>query len=111
MSKRGNMATCKSCQQDIIKTGRMEKTTTGSVKYVYYDEKGRSWWGAICPDCHNKKCRKDKQEKSCLVCKKSFSTAKADQVVCSLRCRGIRKVSQAKERRSNKKLPDGISSI
>ena len=97
------MATCKLCKQDIVKTGRQEKTSTGGIKYVYYDEKGRLWWGAMCPACHNQDCRKDKQERSCVICKKSFSTAKDSQVVCSVKCRALHKVEQARAKRALKR--------
>jgi predicted nucleic acid-binding Zn ribbon protein len=97
------MAICKSCNKDITKTMRVVKTDTGVDKYIYLDGDLKQWWGKICPVCHNEQCRKDQMEKSCLVCKKSFSTAKADQVVCSLKCRNIRKVMVAKERRQIKR--------
>jgi len=101
------MATCKICKQDKPKVGRIEKTSTGGVKYVYFMEPDiRLWWGAVCPDCHAVKAKAERKKEpvtlSCSECKKSFETFKPSQVVCSLRCRELRRTRQAREKRTAK---------
>lgn len=99
------MAICKICKQDKSKVGQIEKTSTGGVKYVYFMEPDhRLWWGSVCPPCHAAKAKKERAKepvtKSCSECGKSFSTLKPNtQLVCSLRCREIRRTRQAKEKR------------
>ena len=98
------MAVCKTCKVDKPKIGKILRTSTGGVKYVYYvAEGGNQWWGSVCPECHADKARtvrKPKSTKSCSECQKTFSTAKDGQVVCSLKCRETRRTRQAREKRS-----------